>query len=487
MNDRIRSTALLSKVMSADEAALFIKDGMTLAISGFAAIGAPKAVPLAIAKRAESEPIHLDIISGASASDEADGALSRAGVVTRKYPYMSNKDMRALANSNRIHYVDMHLSSTPHFIKNGYFGHVDVAIVEGIAITENGGIVPSLSVGISNEAVLAADKVIIEINTADPLELEGIHDIYTVKPAPNTQPIPITATGDRIGTTYIPCDPEKVVAVVLSDTPNTSKSMKPADEDSKAIARNIISFLKAEMAAGRLPDPLPPLQSGVGNVGNAILDGFAESGFKGLNMYSEVMQDAVAKLILTGTVSCASACAFTLSPEFHDEFYAQFDKLKGSLILRPQEISNSPEVIRRLGVIAINTALEVDLAGNVNSTHVNGTKVMNGLGGSGDYTRNAGLCIFSTQSTAKNGTLSCVVPTVSHVDHTDHDTMIIVTEQGVADLRGKDAFERAELMIENCAHPKFRPALRKYLEEAKAGHDKHYLPPMPCMKLEAEE
>jgi succinyl-CoA:acetate CoA-transferase len=95
-------------------------------------------------------------------------------------------------------------------------------------------------------------------------------------------------------------------------------------------------------------------------------------------------------------------------------------------VLRPQEISNHPEVIRRLGLITINTALECDIYGNVNSTHVGGTHMMNGIGGSGDFARNAHLSVFVTKSIAKNGAISSIVPMVTHVDHTEHDTDIIV-------------------------------------------------------------
>ena len=115
----------------------------------------------------------------------------------------------------------------------------------------------------------------------------------------------------------------------------------------------------------------------------------------------------------------------------------------------------------------MNSPIEVDIYGNVNSTHIMGTSVMNGIGGSGDFARNARVNIFAAASTAKGGSISCIVPMVSHVDHTEHDTQIIVTEQGVADLRWKTPTERAELLIEHCAHPDYRPMLRKYFEQSK--------------------
>ncbi|TXI25270.1 MAG: propionyl-CoA--succinate CoA transferase, partial [Roseateles sp.] len=114
-----------------------------------------------------------------------------------------------------------------------------------------------------------------------------------------------------------------------------------------------------------------------------------------------------------------------------------------------------------------NGLIEADIYGNVNSTHVMGSRIQNGIGGSGDFARNAYLSIFMTPSTAKGGAISCIVPMVSHVDHTEHDVQIIVTEQGLADLRGLSPKERAALVIERCAHPDYRPLLRDYFERAR--------------------
>ena len=106
-----------------------------------------------------------------------------------------------------------------------------------------------------------------------------------------------------------------------------------------------------------------------------------------------------------------------------------------------------------------------------------GTKMMNGIGGSGDFTRNAYLSIFVTPSIAKNGDISCMVPMVSHVDHTEHDVQVIVTEQGLADLRGLSPRERAETIIDNCTHPEYRSKLKNYYQRAliKGGHTPHLI------------
>jgi len=103
-------------------------------------------------------------------------------------------------------------------------------------------------------------------------------------------------------------------------------------------------------------------------------------------------------------------------------------------------------------------------------------RMMNGIGGSGDFERNAYLSIFTCPSVAKGGVISSIVPFVSHQDHSEHDVNVIVTEQGVADLRGKSPMQRAELLIEKCAHPDYKQLLWDYLKLGTGGHTRHYLP-----------
>lgn len=472
--DRIRMEKLREKVMTADEAALLIKDGMTLATSGFTPSGYPKAVPLALAKRADNgEKIGVTLITGASVGDELDGALSRAGVLKRRFPYQTNKDSRNGINAGTVAYQDMHLSHVPQFIEYGFLGNLDVAIIEALAITEEGNIIPTTSVGISPQAVNEADIVIVEINTSQSMALEGVHDIYMTKKPPFRQPIPITKPGDRIGTPYIVCDPNKIAAIVECDITDKVRPLGSIDEDSKKISQHIIKFLEAEVAADRLPANLLPLQSGVGSVANAVLGGLVESDFENLTCYTEVIQDSMFDLIDAGKVSIASGTSFTPSEEGLVRLNENMEHYAKHCILRPMEISNHPEVARRLGVIAMNTAIEFDIYGHVNSTNIMGSRMMNGLGGSGDFTRNAYLSFFTTVSTAKNGDISSIVPFVSHVDHTEHDVEVFVTEQGLADVRGLCPTERARAIIENCAHPDYKEMLLDYLNRSEAGKYSH--------------
>ncbi len=475
--ERILNASVRQKITTAEEAAAFVRDGMVVGASGFTVIGYPKDVPAAIARRADrGESLGITLITGGNVGDELEGVLARAGVLRRRYLYQSNPTTRSLVNEDKLKYVDTHVSTLPYWIKNGYpfVGKIDLAIIEVAGVDEAGNLIPGCAVGVTDLLAKYADKIILEVNDTIPCGVEGMHDVFTTERIPHTQPIPITNPSQRIGTAYVPCDPKKIVAVVCTSNEDTNTILKEPNEEMEAIAGHLIRFFEDEVRAGRLTNPLPPLQSGVGGVSNAVLQGLIKSNFEHMSVYTEVMQDAVVSLIDARKVDFACGTALTISPDKRESLYANLAQYQDKIILRNMEISNSPEVIRRLGVIAMNTALEVDLSGNVNSTHVGGCVIMNGIGGSGDYARASGLSVFSTASTAKNGTISCIVPHVGHVDHTEHDTQIIVTEQGLADLRGLTAFERAELMIEKCAHPKFRDELRAYRDRAYAeGKGRH--------------
>ena len=474
LTGRLRCRALEDKVMSADEAALLIEDGMTVAVSGFTPAGCPKAVPLALAGQVRSgkRKVKLTLLSGASTGEELDSAWAKLGMIARRAPYMTSKALRAAVNGGaeeEIAYTDLHLGEFAQNARYGFYGRIDVALIEVAAVTEEGHIVPTTALGCSQTWIDLAERVIVEINLTQPAALEGFHDVYRMADPPRREPIPLTAVGERIGTPYLRCPAEKIAAVVVSECEEKPRPLPPADAVSEAIARNIVDFLLKEKEAGRLSAGDVPLQSGVGAVANAVLLGLKDSPLEHLSFYSEVMQDGILDLIDAGKADFASATSLSLSKEGLGRLFANLERYRGRLVLRDSEISNSAELIRRLGVIAMNTAVEADLYGNVNSSQMNGTTVYNGIGGSGDYARNALISIFMTPSVAKGGKISCIVPMVTHTDHTEHDVDVLVTEQGCADLRGLSPKERARLIIERCAHPAYREALRAYFEEACAA------------------
>lgn len=479
LSDRIRNERLLEKIVTAQEAASWIEDGMTLGLSGFTRAGDAKAVPTALVDRVKENKLQMkvNVFTGASLGSDIDKIMAEAGIVNKRLPFQADGSMRKKINEGEINFVDQHLSHTAESIRNHILEPIDYAIIEAVAITEDGLIVPATSAGNSGIYVKDAKAVIVELNLSQYPGFEGLHDFYEAGPQGHRKPIPLTAVDDRIGVPGIPCDIDKIKGIVITNTPDSPSMIVPPDEETARMAKFLLDFLRKEISLGRLPEQLPPLQSGVGSIANAVFHGLLDSEFTDLEVYSEVLQDAVFDLFDAGKIRFASGCSMTLSEEKMNKVYPNIEQYRDLIVLRPQEISNHPELIRRLGLISINTALEVDIYGNVNSTHVSGSKMMNGIGGSGDFARNARLGIFVTKSIAKNGDISSIVPFVSHVDHTEHDVDIIITEQGYADLRGLAPKQRVPLIIENCAHPMYRDQLREYYEEAlkNGGHTPHNL------------
>lgn len=472
IKDRI-CDAVAGKVMSAEAATDFIHNGDNLGVSGFTPSGYPKAVPLALSERYKGTDFKVNVWTGASVGPEIDQAMVEAGIMDRRLPYQTNGTLRKAINEGKVKYADIHLSHMAQMVRYGFMANrkgVDVAIVEVCKINDLGdgkvGLIPTTSMGNSSSYVAGAKKVIVEVNTSQPVGLEGMHDSYVPLDPPYRQPIPITRPEDRIGTPYIPCELDKIVAVVPCDITDKVRPLGEIDEDAKHMGENLVAFFKKEVAEGRLPKNLLPLQSGVGSVANAVINGLVNSDFEDLTVYTEVIQDGMFDLIDAGKLRVASGTALTPSPECQKKFYENLDHYKPYLILRPQEISNSPEVARRIGVIAMNTAIEVDIYGNVNSTHICGTKLMNGVGGSGDFARNGYLTVFFTNSLAKGGKISSVVPFCSHIDHATLDVDVIVSERGVADLRGLTPKEKAPIIIDQIANPKYQPMLLDYFHRA---------------------
>ncbi len=474
-SSRIRSDVFKQKIMSAEDAAALIDPGAIIGMSGFTGSGYPKAVPQALAARIEEahsrgEKFKVSIWTGASTGPELDGALAKANGIDFRLPFNSDPIARAQINNGEMSYFDIHLSQVAPMAWEGFLGKLDTAVVEISGITEDGQLIPSSSVGNNKTWLELADKIILEVNSWQTELLDGMHDVYygTALP-PHRKPIPIMKSDDRIGQPYFNVDPSKVVAVVLTDSPDRNAPFSPPDDTANAIAGHILDFLKWEAKRAGLPNSLLPLQSGVGNVPNAVMAGLIDTPFEDMTAFTEVIQDGMLDMLEAGTLRMASATAFSLSPEKAEYFNDNAAFFRDKLLLRQQDISNNPELVRRLGCIAMNGLIEADIYGNVNSTQIMGSKMQNGIGGSGDFARNGYLSIFMTPSTAKGGAISAIVPMVSHTDHINQDVQVIVTEQGLADLRGLSPKQRAEKIIETCAHPYYRPMLRDYYERAKKG------------------
>ena len=467
------------RILTAAEAACYINDGDGVGISGFTLSGTPKTVLPEVAKRAEEahaagKPFKINLYTGASTGDSIDGVLTRAKALNFRAPFISNATVRDAINNKEIIYADLHLSLMAQDLRYGYLGKVDVAILEAVDITPDGKVYLTTAGGIGQTVANLADKIIIERNTYH--RTMGLHDVYEPLDPPYRTEIPIYKASDRIGKPYVQVDPKKVVGIVEVYQPNEQVVFKELDSVTRKIGENVVGFILNDIKRGTIPASGLPIQSGIGNVANAVLKALEDSNeIPPLDLYSEVLQDSVIDLMEAGRVRAGSTCSLSLSQECLQHVYDNLDFFRDKLVLRPSEISNHPEIIRRLGLIAMNTAIEVDLYGCVNSSHVCGTRLMNGIGGSGDFARNAYVSIFMCPSTQKGGAISSIVPMVTHADHTEHDVRVVVTEWGVADLRGKGPDERARLLIENCAHPDYRQMLWDYLHLSTKGHTCHNL------------
>ena len=462
--------------LTAEEAAAFVQHNQHIGFSGFTPAGAAKVIPTAIAEKAKVEhaagrDFKVGVITGASTGPSLDGALAKADAVKFRTPYQSDSDLRASINAGKTHFFDMHLSLLPQYVRYGFLGELDWAIVEAADVSPDGKVLLTTSVGAAPTFLSKAKKVLIEVNERHPKSLLGFHDIYEPESPPHRRPIPICSADDRIGTQRVWVDPKKIVGIVNSNRPDEVKDFSPVTEVTTRIGMNVAEFLASEIRNGHIPKSFLPIQSGVGNVANAVLAAMGEHPeIPRFQMYSEVIQDSVIELVKQDKCAFVSGVSLTVTDPVLQSMYDNLDFFRGRLLLRPQEIANNPEIVRRIGIISINTALEADIFGNINSTHVLGQKMMNGIGGSGDFTRNAYISIFTCPSTAKGGNISAIVPMCSHMDHSEHSVQVLVTEHGVADFRGKDPRERAELVITNCVDPSYRDLLWKYFKLTENGH-----------------
>ena len=466
MESRIRSAGLRSLVKQAAEASEVIKNGMTVAVGGYTSCGYPKAVIRALAERANSgEQLRLSVVSGSN-NGVVDTILAEASIVARRAPMIESKVIAGQINKGSVSYCEQQMNRMPHLLRAEAFGHIDVAVVEAVAVNSDGSFVPSSSVGFVPLLVQLADKVIIEVNAAMPGQLEGMHDIYM----PDGGPIPIVSAGQRIGAASVPCDIRKISAIVMSDEPDEVTALAPVKPEQAAIDDNLFNFLELEMKRRGIKQ-LPPVQTGFGNLAAEIVNALGRSNFSDISFFGGVAQEANIKLAASGKAKAVSCGSVKMSSEVK-RLIEENEDVRRRVVIRNGEITNNSEVIARLAPITLTSGIEMDIYGNVNSSHISGSKIVNGLGGGANFAANAGLSVMMIVSTGKGGAISTIVPMVSHQDISEHDIDVVVTENGVADLRGKSDVERAREIIENCAGA-YKDQLRSYLERAVAAGGHH--------------
>ena len=466
--------------LCAAEVAEQIHNGSVIAFSGFTANGTAKAVARELSQRAlklheKGIPFTVGIISGANSGQSVEGDLARANALKFRAPFSANRDFRSHTNFGQIDFEDTHVGHMAERLRRGYYGKIDWAIIEVSSVEIVGDkyrATLTSAVGCVPTVVRLAEKVVLELNSFHSPDSGLLHDIYECKEWPDREPIPMRRINARIGTQYIEVDASKVIGIVESHIEEESSDFGTVNDVTRAIGQNVVDFLLNEQKQGRIPREFFPIQSGVGKTGNSVMAAIAEcSGLPVMNIYSEVAQDAVVEMIEKGCVDQVSCTSLSVTNECLKHVYDDIDFFSRHIVLRPSELSNSPELIRRFGVIAMNTAIECDLYGDINSSHICGSNLMNGIGGSADYARNGSITIFYTPSVTKSGKVSAIVPFCSHIDSSEHDVDVIITERGIADLRGKGPLKRAREIIENCAHPDYKNLLREYLKIAEQGHE----------------
>lgn len=472
--------------ITAAQAAEMIQHGDLLGVGGFGPAGSPKVVTQALAARARKEheagrPFKIDVITGASIGASCDGELAAADAVDRRMPFSVNKDMRRAYNTGHVRYTDLNLSDNATALRQGFTGKITWGVIEACDVQEIHGklrIYPTAGIGIAPTICRLAQKgVFIELNSWHSTKIIGMHDVYEIEDPWFRTPVRITHPIEIIGLPYIEVSPEHVKGIIATHLPDEARAMTPGTDITLQIGQHTADFLVWNMEHGYISRDRLILQSGVGSGANAVVGALGSSPkVPNFSIYTEVLQEEPMRLIKEGRVIAASTGALTLSPEHLRGLYDNINAYRGRILVRPSEISNCPEIIARLGICSLNTAIEADIYGHVNSTKVSGTKMMNGVGGSCDFTSNAMLATFTCGSTAKEGKISSIVPFCSHVDHTEHYVDAVVTEYGVADLRGKSALEKAEAMIA-IAHPDYRPILKEYMRLAAGygGHTHHVL------------
>lgn len=478
LKKRIRNKELLKKVVPSDVAAGFVENGMTIGTSGGAKRGFPSAFFRALANRAERGLVKDLTLITSSLPEELEGWLAGSGALKRRLGSVGNTILRKSINSGKVLCNDARAETLSGMIRSNSLCKIDYAIVDAVAITEEGFVVPSHTPVDIGSLMEAADHVIVEIDGSLPLEVEGLYDHYLPELQPYIKEIPLYKTDQRIGTPYIPIPKDKIKGIVISDPESKVSAPAVFDERSERLAGHLVKFLKNEVKEGRLPPNLFPIEIGLGSIADGIMKSFVHQEFENLSVFSAVVGDGVLDLIESGKCISATGCALLVSDDGWEKFCGNIKKFKDVIILRPVEIVDHPETVRRLRVIAINGAIEVDIYGHTNSSHIAGVHLLNGIGGSAVFSNNGFLSIFSLYSTGSSGNISTIVPMVTHVDHSEHCVDVIVTEMGLADVRGLSPVERAGMIIENCAHPEYRPLLREYLEKAcrdAGGHEPHIL------------
>ena len=184
----------------------------------------------AIARRANEQheakkPYQIRLLTGASISAAADDVLSDADAVSWRAPYQTSSGLRKKINQGAVSFVDLHLSEVAQMVNYGFFGDIDVAVIEASALAPDGRVWSTSGIGNAPTWLLRAKKVIIELNHYHDPRVAELADIVIPGAPPRRNSVSIFHAMDRVGTRYVQIDPKKIVAVVETNLPDAGNML----------------------------------------------------------------------------------------------------------------------------------------------------------------------------------------------------------------------------------------------------------------------
>lgn len=354
----------------------------------------------------------------------------------RQNSFFIGGNVRAAVHQGVADYTPLFLSEIPRVFREGRM-HLDIALIQVSPPDAHGFCSFGVSVDVVKAAVESADHVIAEVNPGMPRTL---------------------------GDSFVHVS--ALDALVQSDRPVLEAPMEPITPEARKMAEFIESLV---------PDGAT-LQTGIGSIPSAVLEALGHK--KDLGMHTEMLTEGVVSLIENGVLNCRKK---TLLPGkivtsfcFGNRKFYDYIHDNPAFEFRPTEFTNDPfQIARNRNMVAISSAIEVDLTGQVCADSIGG-RFYSGFGGQVDFVRGAarsegGKPIIALPSTTKDGQISRISPwlkTGAGVVTSRADVHYVVTEYGVAYLHGKTVRERALALI-HIAHPKFRDELMREAREVK--------------------
>jgi acyl-CoA hydrolase len=421
-----------SKIVSAEEAVQVIKSGDRVYISGNAA--SPYVLINALAAR-KDELEDVEVVHVLLLGEDPLSAPGMEGHFRHRSLFVGPADRKAV-NEGRADYVPIFLYEIPKLFFSGQLP-IDVAIIHTSPPDEHGFLSFGVETLATKAAVESARKVIAQVNEKMPRVL---------------------------GDSFVHVSRVDKIVEVSEDLPELEM------DEFTEVERKIGQYIAEQIEDGST------LQLGIGGIPSATL--FYLRDKRDLGIHTEMISDGMMHAIEEGIITGARKTlhkgkvvgTFILGSK---ELYEYVDN-NPIFECHPCDYTNDPFIIaQNEKMVAINSAIEVDLTGQVCSDSI-GYRIYSGFGGQVDFIRGAarakgGKPIIAMPSTAKNGTVSKIVPHLKEgagVVTSRGDVHYVITEYGVAYLHGKSLRERAEALI-NIAHPKFREELERFAKEKK--------------------